>query len=118
MIAEPCPKCGVTLKVKPDLAGKKLRCPKCQEVVAVPVRKRGRISRTDNTPLATDVGCRVGAASCPASLRASLGLTGGVLGSLRRGEVQEVAWRVLLAFHRDQQTPICWPLRGGAAAGA
>jgi WD40 repeat protein/tRNA A-37 threonylcarbamoyl transferase component Bud32 len=36
MIAFSCPGCGKSLKVKDDLAGKKGKCPHCQQPVAVP----------------------------------------------------------------------------------
>jgi hypothetical protein len=31
-----CPGCGKSLKTKPDLAGKKVKCPSCGQAVAVP----------------------------------------------------------------------------------
>lgn len=36
MIPLACPSCQLELKVKPDLAGKKVRCPKCNETVEIP----------------------------------------------------------------------------------
>jgi len=36
MIAFPCPGCGKGLKVKDELAGKKGKCPHCQQPVTVP----------------------------------------------------------------------------------
>ena len=33
-----CPECGKQLKVKPELAGKKVKCPGCGEVLRVPAR--------------------------------------------------------------------------------
>jgi hypothetical protein len=32
----PCPQCGVSLKVKEELAGKKIKCPKCAAVAPIP----------------------------------------------------------------------------------
>lgn len=32
-----CPGCHSTLQLRPEYAGKKIRCPKCQEVLTVPV---------------------------------------------------------------------------------
>lgn len=32
----PCPKCGARVKIPAELVGKKVRCPKCQEVFAAP----------------------------------------------------------------------------------
>jgi serine/threonine protein kinase len=37
MIAVDCPRCRKHLKVKPELAGKKVRCPGCKQTVAIPV---------------------------------------------------------------------------------
>ncbi len=39
-----CEACGKSLKVPDKLAGKKAKCPKCQEVIRIPgERKSGRI---------------------------------------------------------------------------
>lgn len=35
----PCSGCGKTLKVKADLAGKKVKCPQCDQTIHVPVNK-------------------------------------------------------------------------------
>lgn len=32
----PCPECKTKLRIKPELAGKKLRCPKCKAIVQTP----------------------------------------------------------------------------------
>ena len=33
-----CPPCNVELKAKPEQAGKRVRCPKCETVVTVPAK--------------------------------------------------------------------------------
>ncbi len=38
-ISVPCPSCKASLKVQDNLAGKKIKCPRCSQVVAVPSTK-------------------------------------------------------------------------------
>jgi WD40 repeat protein/tRNA A-37 threonylcarbamoyl transferase component Bud32 len=49
MIAFPCPGCGKGLKVKDELAGKKGKCPHCQQGVTIPtsLTKKGAPSRRE-----------------------------------------------------------------------
>jgi formylglycine-generating enzyme required for sulfatase activity/serine/threonine protein kinase/Leucine-rich repeat (LRR) protein len=66
-----CPRCGKQGKVKGELAGKKVRCPRCRQVVVVPqggargggggVRKEGSTATVDaQTPVPQTNGAAVG----------------------------------------------------------
>jgi hypothetical protein len=48
-VAFPCPGCQRTLKVKAELAGKKVKCPRCAAAVEVPSAQVGAPGATDRT---------------------------------------------------------------------
>src|SRR5262249_7798009 len=56
MISFPCPACGKTLKIKADLAGKKGKCPACQQALTVPAAAGSGQSLTDARTLVPDQG--------------------------------------------------------------
>src|SRR5262245_6841787 len=49
-IAVPCPGCGRNLKVKDELAGKRIRCPDCGQVLLVPAGELASRSRPGPNP--------------------------------------------------------------------
>lgn len=58
-----CPKCQFALKVRDDLAGKRVKCPKCQEPVLIP----GAAAAPKDAPVAAGAGASRGSGKAPAT---------------------------------------------------
>src|SRR6184192_3816782 len=52
MLVFPCPSCGAKLQMSDDLAGKKVRCASCQNVVMAPEKGAGDEAITAASPAA------------------------------------------------------------------
>jgi TM2 domain-containing membrane protein YozV len=64
-IAITCPSCGAKANAPDSAAGKKVKCPKCQGVVAVPKPQRNELDELDEEPVAPPKPAAKGGALVP-----------------------------------------------------
>jgi|GEM_PF-1589230 len=61
-----CPECGKSLNVRDELRGKKIACPKCEEVIKVPAGKKSRPADDDDEAVQERPRARIAAGKPPA----------------------------------------------------